>query len=133
MNIQDVLIANSLEQFNGGFIEAGLTTLDFFFNISPEEVDQILTDIGMLRGHIFKFKKIIDEMARGIENESKLKIIMDRRTAIHTALEEAPDGSVVIISGKGTDPYIMGPHNTKTPWSDAKVVQQEMSALFGEG
>lgn len=77
-------------------------------------------------------KKIIDDMVRGIEDESKLSIIMDRRKAIHTALSEAPDGSVVIISGKGTDPYIMGPHNTKTPWSDAKVVQQEMTALFGE-
>lgn len=76
-------------------------------------------------------QKIIDDMVRGIEDESKLTIIMDRRKAIHTALEEAKDGSVVIISGKGTDPYIMGPHNTKTPWSDAKVVQQEMSALFG--
>jgi UDP-N-acetylmuramoyl-L-alanyl-D-glutamate--2,6-diaminopimelate ligase len=77
-------------------------------------------------------QKIIDDMVRGIEDESKLTIIMDRRKAIHTALEEAKDGSVVIISGKGTDPYIMGPHNTKTPWSDAKVVQQEMSALFGD-
>jgi UDP-N-acetylmuramoyl-L-alanyl-D-glutamate--2,6-diaminopimelate ligase len=78
-------------------------------------------------------KKIVDDMVRGIEDESKLSIIMDRRAAIHTALEEAPDGSVVIISGKGTDPYIMGPHNTKTPWSDAKVVQQELKTLFGEG
>jgi UDP-N-acetylmuramoyl-L-alanyl-D-glutamate--2,6-diaminopimelate ligase len=78
-------------------------------------------------------KKIIDDMVRGIDDESKLTIIMDRRKAIRTALEEATEGSVVIISGKGTDPYIMGPHNTKTPWSDAKVVQQEMSALFGEG
>ena len=78
-------------------------------------------------------KKIIDDMVRGIDDESKLTIIMDRRKAIRTALEEAKDGSVVIVSGKGTDPYIMGPHNTKTPWSDAKVVQQEMSALLGEG
>lgn len=77
-------------------------------------------------------RKIVEEMARGIETESKCTIIMDRRTAIRTALQEAPDGSVVIISGKGTDPYIMGPHNTKMPWSDAKVVQQEMNALFGE-
>jgi UDP-N-acetylmuramoyl-L-alanyl-D-glutamate--2,6-diaminopimelate ligase len=77
-------------------------------------------------------RKIVDDMARGIDSESKYSIIMDRRTAIRTALEEAPDGSFVIISGKGTDPYIMGPHNTKMPWSDAKVVQQEMSALFGE-
>jgi UDP-N-acetylmuramoyl-L-alanyl-D-glutamate--2,6-diaminopimelate ligase len=78
-------------------------------------------------------QKIIDDMVRGIEDESKLTIIMDRRKAIRTAIEEAKDGSVVIISGKGTDPYIMGPHNTKTPWSDAKVVQQELNALFGEG
>ncbi len=76
--------------------------------------------------------KIVDEMARGVEDESKVTIIMDRRTAIRTALEEVPDGGVVLISGKGTDPYIMGPHNTKTPWSDAKVVEQEMAALFGE-
>lgn len=77
-------------------------------------------------------KKIVDEMVRGIEDESKLQIIMDRRKAIRTALEDAPDGAVVLISGKGTDPYIMGPHNTKTPWSDAKVVQQEIADLFGE-
>ena len=77
-------------------------------------------------------KKIIDDMVRGIEDESKLSIIIDRRKAIRTALEESPDGSVVIISGKGTDPYIMGPYNTKTPWSDAKVVQQELTALFGD-
>lgn len=77
-------------------------------------------------------EKIIEDMVRGIDDESKVSIIMDRRKAIRTALEEASDGSVVIISGKGTDPYIMGPHNTKTPWSDAKVVQKEMSALFGD-
>lgn len=77
-------------------------------------------------------RKIVEEMLRGIDDESKATIIMDRRKAIRTALEEAPDGSVVIISGKGTDPYIMGPNNTKTPWSDAKVVQQEMAALFGD-
>jgi UDP-N-acetylmuramoyl-L-alanyl-D-glutamate--2,6-diaminopimelate ligase len=76
--------------------------------------------------------KIVEEMARGVEDESKVTIIMDRRKAIRTALEEAPNGSVILISGKGTDPYIMGPHNIKTPWSDAKVVQQEMAAIFGE-
>jgi UDP-N-acetylmuramoyl-L-alanyl-D-glutamate--2,6-diaminopimelate ligase len=77
-------------------------------------------------------KKIIDDMVRGIDDEAKLSVIMDRRKAIRTAIDEAPDQSVVIISGKGTDPYIMGPHNTKTPWSDAKVVTQEMTALFGD-
>ena len=76
-------------------------------------------------------EKIVNDMARGVEDETKLSIILDRRKAIRIALEEAEDGSVVLISGKGTDPYIMGPAGTKMPWSDAKVVQQELKALFG--
>jgi UDP-N-acetylmuramoyl-L-alanyl-D-glutamate--2,6-diaminopimelate ligase len=75
---------------------------------------------------------IVNDMLRGIDDESKVEIIMDRRVAIRTAMETAPNGAVILITGKGTDPYIMGPHNTKTPWSDAKVVAQEMTALLGD-
>lgn len=74
-------------------------------------------------------RKIVDEMAAGIKNHDKLEIIMDRRLAIRTALLRAPQGGYVIISGKGTDPYIMGPHNTREPWSDAAVVEEELAAL----
>jgi len=74
-------------------------------------------------------RKIIDEMIKGIEDKTKVDVIMDRRMAIRTALEEAEDGGYVIISGKGTDPYIMGPHNTRQPWSDAEVVQKELSLM----
>jgi UDP-N-acetylmuramoyl-L-alanyl-D-glutamate--2,6-diaminopimelate ligase len=74
-------------------------------------------------------RAIVDAMALGIENKTKLAIVMDRRVAIRTALQNAPDGGYVIISGKGTDPYIMGPDNTKLPWSDAQVVQEELALL----
>lgn len=74
-------------------------------------------------------RKIVDEMAKGIIDRSKLEIIMDRRMAIATALQTAPAGGYVLISGKGTDPYIMGPHNSKQVWSDADVVQEELLKL----
>lgn len=74
-------------------------------------------------------RAIVDAMKKGIVDHSKLEIIMDRRTAIATALSRVPDGGYVLISGKGTDPYIMGPHNTKLPWSDAAVVQEELAKL----
>ena len=74
-------------------------------------------------------RKILDEMAKGITDHSKLQIIMDRRLAIQTALEEAQEGGYVLITGKGTDPYIMGPHNSKQPWSDADVVKEELLKL----
>jgi UDP-N-acetylmuramoyl-L-alanyl-D-glutamate--2,6-diaminopimelate ligase len=72
---------------------------------------------------------IVEQMAKGIENKSKLGIIMDRRDAIKTALNDAPEGGYVLITGKGTDPYIMGPNNTRQPWSDAAVVTEELAKL----
>lgn len=74
---------------------------------------------------------IVEAMKKGIEDQSKVTVIMDRREAIRHALRSAPDKSVVLITGKGTDPYIMGPRNTKTPWSDAETVRTEMTYLFG--
>ncbi len=74
-------------------------------------------------------RQIVEQMAKGIAHPDKLEIIMDRRLAIATALEKAPHNSHVLISGKGTDPYIMGPNGTKEPWSDAEVVKEELAKI----
>lgn len=72
-------------------------------------------------------RRIVEAMAAGIKDEEKLDIIMDRRLAIRTAIEECPDGGYVIVSGKGTDPFIMGPRNTRQPWDDATVAREELA------
>lgn len=74
-------------------------------------------------------RQIVEQMAKGITDKNKLEIIMDRREAIKTALEKSPSGGYVLISGKGTDPYIMGPNNTRESWSDAAVVTEEIAKL----
>lgn len=71
---------------------------------------------------------IVKTIIRGIK-KTPYKIIMDRREAIRTAVREAKAGEVVIVTGKGTDPYIMGPKGTKTPWDDATVVREELSGV----
>ncbi len=62
----------------------------------------------------------------------KPMIIMDRRAAIRRALELAAGetGAAVLITGKGTDPSIAGPHGTKVKWSDAEVVREELAAFL---
>lgn len=77
-------------------------------------------------------RTIVEEMAQAIP-EAEPRIILDRREAIHTALSLAHTGDTVLITGKGTDPYIMGPNNTKTPWSDASVVREELEKLKARG
>lgn len=82
-------------------------------------------------------QKILDEMAAGITDKTKLSIIVDRREAIREALAMAQTMSssnprarvAVLITGKGTDPYIMGPRGSKQEWDDATVVREELKRL----
>ena len=79
------------------------------YNESPE---QIISD--MLPG----FKRIMP------------KVIMDRRECINTALKFAKPNDVVLITGKGTDPYIMLEGNKKLPWSDFEVAKEELQKIL---
>lgn len=80
-------------------------------------------------------QEIVNQMARDITTKEKLTVIMDRREAIAHALERAhklskkPGHVSVLITGKGTDPYIMGAKGAKTPWDDAMVVREELERL----
>ncbi len=69
-------------------------------------------------------RAIVDAMADAMTK--KPLIIMDRREAIAHALSLARTGDAVLITGKGTDPYIMEANDTRTPWSDAQVVREEL-------
>ncbi len=72
--------------------------------------------------------KIINEVASGVTRHTPV-IILDRREAIAKALSLAKTGDTVLITGKGTDPYIMGPNGTKIPWDDAEVAKEELEKL----
>lgn len=73
-------------------------------------------------------RRITNDVAS--ETSGKAEIIIDRREAIRAALARAADDALVIVTGKGTDPYIMGPHGSKTPWSDERVIREELRQLL---
>ncbi|MDP3981968.1 MAG: UDP-N-acetylmuramoyl-L-alanyl-D-glutamate--2,6-diaminopimelate ligase [bacterium] len=68
---------------------------------------------------------IVSQVAEGVSS-SKLEVIMDRRKAISQAFSHAKPGDCVLITGKGTDPFIMGPSGSKEPWDDASVAREEL-------
>lgn len=72
--------------------------------------------------------KILEDMKPGFTRHMP-EIILDRREAIHAALSRARAGDAVLITGKGTDPFIMGAHGEKMPWSDANVTKEELQNL----
>lgn len=87
---------------------------------------------------------ILDEIASGfpqIQNSkseipnrpqtANNKKILDRREAIREALKLAKSGDTVVITGKGAEPWIMGPNGTKTAWDDREVVREELKNSIG--
>lgn len=74
--------------------------------------------------------KIINEVASGVKNHEP-KIILDRREAIKYAISIAQKNDVILITGKGTDPYIMGPNGSKEKWDDAEVAREELIKVVG--
>jgi UDP-N-acetylmuramoyl-L-alanyl-D-glutamate--2,6-diaminopimelate ligase len=74
-------------------------------------------------------REILEEIASGM-TEKKPLIILDRREAIAKGIARAKvlNNPALLITGKGTDPYIMGPNGTKTPWDDRDVAREELLA-----
>lgn len=72
--------------------------------------------------------KIVNEMKDSIDS-AKLEIDMDRKSAIKKGIQKAGTGDAVLITGKGTDPYIMRANGSKEPWSDYEKVKEVLAEL----
>jgi len=70
---------------------------------------------------------IIDEVAGGAGHA--VQKILNRREAIRKSLELANPNDVVVITGKGCEPWIVEARGRKTPWDDRKVVKEEFQKL----
>ncbi len=74
-------------------------------------------------------RSIVEDMTKGIINKP-YEIIMDRREAIAKAISKAKSGDAILITGKGTDPYIMRANGEKEPWSDSGVAREELEKII---
>ena len=73
-------------------------------------------------------REIVEDMTKYFKKH-KPKIVMDRREAIAMAFKNARSGDTIIVTGKGTDPYIMRKNGEKERWSDAEVAREELKKL----
>jgi len=73
--------------------------------------------------------EIVEDMAKYFKIK-KPKVVMSRREAISAAFKVAQKGDVVILTGKGTDPYIMRKNGQKEKWNEAEVAREELKRLI---
>jgi len=80
-------------------------------------------------------QQIMDQIEEGIsinqpnQHKSAAYKILDRRTAIKKALKSAKPNDVVIITGKGSEPWMCVAEGKKISWDDREIVKQEFKKL----
>ncbi len=57
------------------------------------------------------------------------EIILDRRQAIYRALSIAQPNDIVLITGKGSEQFLVLPGNKRIEWDDCGVVREELSKI----
>lgn len=81
--------------------------------------------------------QILSEIKSGISNSqfsiSNLYEILDRREAIKKALFLAKPNDVVIITGKGCEPWMCVAAGKKISWDDRRIVREEFSKISNNG
>lgn len=74
--------------------------------------------------------QILSEIESGILNvQFPIFKLLDRRQAIRKALNLARAGDVVIITGKGCEPWMCVAGGRKIPWDDRELVREELNKL----
>lgn len=79
-------------------------------------------------------QEIIDQVAVGVKAAAKtggteLHIVPERRDGMQVALRAARPGDIVIITGKGCEPVIMGPAGKRIPHDDRTVARELLQEL----
>lgn len=74
-------------------------------------------------------EEIARDVKKGIDQQQPKKvrevnILLDRRQAIAKALNIAKPGDLVLITGKGSEQFLVLPENRKINWDEASVVRE---------
>ncbi len=69
----------------------------------------------------------------GRKDDTDLFIVVDRREGIAKAISLAKMGDVVVITAKGTEPFIGVANGQKIPWDDRRVAKEELLKSLSRG
>jgi len=72
--------------------------------------------------------EIAEDIAKNFADQTKVKIILDRHTAIKEALTMAHPGDVLLITGKGAEQSITI-NGKALPWDDRVITREILSSL----
>lgn len=76
-------------------------------------------------------EKIAEDVRQGIESAESKRVsevitVLDRRAAIKKAVEIALPGDLILITGKGSEQFLVLPGNKRIPWDEKTVIEESL-------
>lgn len=72
---------------------------------------------------------ICNEIAAGLKSQvpsTKYQTILDRKSAIQTAIKSAGESDIIAITGMGSQKWFYGPRGQKIPWNEREIVESAL-------
>jgi UDP-N-acetylmuramoyl-L-alanyl-D-glutamate--2,6-diaminopimelate ligase len=92
-----------------------IITNDDVYDSDPEEIARNIQE-GILQ-------------AGTLASVKRTEVVLERRAAIARALEIAEPGDLILITGKGSEQFLVLPGNKRVPWDDRAAVRQALEKL----
>ena len=74
----------------------------------------------------------VGALEAGKKDGTNLFVIEDRRQAIAKAIFLAEPGSLILITGKGSEQAMVGPHGKFFLWDDREVAREEIKKALNK-
>jgi UDP-N-acetylmuramoyl-L-alanyl-D-glutamate--2,6-diaminopimelate ligase len=108
--------------------EVIVTNEDPYDENPMEIINQVVS--GAEKISLNQFTPLDNSVSNGAsQHKSAVYKILDRREAIKKSLELAKPNDVIIITGKGCEPWICLAKGKKIPWDDREVTREEFKKL----
>lgn len=66
----------------------------------------------------------INQVETGKKKVTNVIVELDRRSALKKALDIAQSGDLILVTGKGSEQFLVLPNNERIPWDDRKVIKE---------
>ena len=110
------------------FADHIIVTNDDVYDSDPEEIARSI-ELGIKQQISQSAGQLISKSAN---RQVKYEIILDRKEAVTTAISKAEKGDLVLITGKGSEQFLVLPGNKRIEWDDREVVRSVLKQVNSE-
>lgn len=129
-SIQEAFTSIALEKYIDAFVSAGFNSFEDFFGLSPVELETLLNDIGMLKGHTFKLKKLIEDGKAGIMPKAKAPGMSGNNNLLSSPAPFTPSKASMPMNTPQKPASNQEPNYSKDLIDKANTVKSQLSTIL---